>query len=249
MAVKDFRGLEVICFRRLTLLLSKTMYGSMIWKIASVVVAVAALTFAVLPQSKPGAKTYYFNSDGAPVSNQEFVDIRMANSNYPDTTIVKTLADGSTEFHLQKIPQEGMTAPTFSVRTLDGKTIASNDLKGKVVVLSFWFIGCPACRASEPHLNSLKAKFADRDDIVFLAMTADPADNVKKYLAKERFDYVHATDAYLAMESFVFRTYPKNIVIDRAGKIVYWRGPVMAWDAFESVVRGELAKGVASAEQ
>ena len=218
------------------------MRRSLIRKVVPLIVAILALALTALPQSKPGAKTYYFNSDGAPVSNNEFVDIRMANSHYPDATVVKTLPDGSTEFHLQKIPQEGMTAPSFTVRTLDGTTIASSDLKGKVVVLSFWFIGCAACRAMEPHLNAFKSKFAGRDDVVFLAMTADPADNVRKYLSRERFDYVQAADARLAMESFVVRTFPKNIVIDRSGKIVYWRSTIKAWDTFESVVRTELGK-------
>jgi peroxiredoxin len=129
----------------------------------------------------------------------------MANSHYPDKTIIKTLADGTVEFHLQKIPQEGAMAPQFTVKTLDGKIISSAEMKGKVAVLSFWFIGCPACMEMEPQLNAFKAKFAGKDDIVFLAMTADPTPNVKKYLSKERFDYIQAADAKAAMDSFVSR--------------------------------------------
>jgi peroxiredoxin len=176
------------------------------------------------------------------VSNNEFVDIRMANFHYPDRTISKTLEDGTVEFRLQKVPQEGMPMPQFSVKTLDGKTISSTDLIGKVVVLSFWFIGCPACMEMEPKLNAFKAKFSGRENVVFLAMTADPAANVKKYLSKEKFDYVQAADAEEAMEQFVFGVYPKNIVVDRTGKIVYWRSTIKAWDTFESVVRRELGQ-------
>jgi thiol-disulfide isomerase/thioredoxin len=197
---------------------------------------------AVGGQTKSAPKTLFYDSDGNQVSNNEFVDIRMANFHYPDKTIVKTLDDGTVEFHLQKVPQEGAAAPQFAVKTLDGKTVSSADLSGKVVVLSFWFIGCPACMEMEPRLNEFKTKFAGRDDVVFLAMTADPAANVRKYLSKERFDYLQATDAKTAMDSFVFGVYPKNIVIDRTGKIVYWRSTVRAWDKFESVVRGELAR-------
>jgi peroxiredoxin len=211
-------------------------------KVFIVPILIPSLVVAVVSQSRPGAKTYYFNSDGAAISNNEFVDIRMANSHYPDATIVKTLPDGSTEFHLQKIPQEGMAAPQFTVHTVDGRTIASSELRGKVVVLSFWFIGCAACRAIKPKLNGFKTKFSSSDDVVFLAMTADPKDEVKKYLEKEPFDYLQATDARAAMSAFVFRTYPKNIVIDKQGKIAYWRSSVKAWDTFESVVRAELGK-------
>jgi peroxiredoxin len=211
-------------------------------RIFTLATIVTAVVISALGQQKPASRTVFFDSDGREVSNNEFVDIRMANSHYPDATVMKSLPDGTTEFRLQKIPQEGMTAPNFSVRTLDGKTVRLGDLRGKVVVLTFWFIGCPTCRALKPQLNQFKTKFTGQDDVVFLAMTGDSKSAVESYLKKEPFDYIQATDAEAAMTSFVFRTFPKNIVIDRTGKIVYWRGVVRAWDKFESVVRGELAK-------
>ena len=208
------------------------------FKLTGILLVTATISFA---QSKPAPKEIFRDSDGNLVSNNEFVDIRMANFNYPDATIIKTLEDGTKEFRLQKIPQEGMSAPDFSVRTLDGKIVSLAELRGKVVVLSFWFIGCPACRNMEPKLNEFKARFDD-GDVVFLAMTTDPKDALERYLKKERFDYVQVSDAGVAMKNFAFRGFPKNIVIDKQGKIVYWRSTVKAWDKFESVVRAELAK-------
>ena len=206
------------------------------------ITGVLALSAAIsLAQTKPAPKEIFRDSDGNLVSNNEFVDIRMANFNYPDATIIKTLDDGTKEFRLQKIPQEGMSAPSFAARTLDGRSISLAELRGKVVVLSFWFIGCPACRSMEPQLNEFKARFTG-SDVVFLAMTTDPKDELEKYLKKVRFDYVQAADAKEAMSRFSFRGFPKNIVIDKQGKIVYWRTTVKAWDKFESVVRAELAK-------
>jgi peroxiredoxin len=218
------------------------MRGNQAFKIILLPILLVTIALAAFTQTKPAPKTTFFDSDGNQISNNEFVDIRMANYHYPDRTLMKTLDDGTVEFRLQKIPQEGSTAPAFSVKSLDGKTISSADLKGKVVVLSFWFIGCPACIDLEPKLNAFKEKFAGRDDVIFLAMTPDQAASVKRYLAKERFDYLQAIDAKQAMDSFVFGVYPKNIVIDRSGKIVYWRSTIKAWDKFESVVRNELGK-------
>lgn len=194
-----------------------------------------------VPTSAPG-RTVFRDSDGNLISNNEFVDIRMANFNYPDSTTIKSFEDGTVEFRLQKIPQEGMQAPQFSVRTLDGKTLTPADLKGKVIVLNFWFIGCPVCSAHKPKLNQLKAKFAENDKVVFLAMTADPGSEVKKYLNREPFDYVQSADAKAALDKFVFSGYPKNIVIGKTGEIVYWRSTIRAWDRFESVVRAEVVK-------
>ncbi len=205
---------------------------------------IAAVTFAAtvsFAQTKPAPKEIFRDSDGNLVSNNEFVDIRLANFNYPDATIIKILDDGTKEFRLQKVPQEGMPAPNVSVRTIDGKTLTLAELRGKVVVLNFWFIGCAVCRAMKPQLDAFKARFAG-SDVVFLAMTEDPESEVEKFLKKVPSDYLQAANAREAMSKFSFRGFPKNIVIDKQGKIVYWRSTIKAWDKFEAVVRAEIAK-------
>ena len=216
------------------------------WALVAAVAAVSVFAPAISAQTKgpakPAGKLIYIDSDGNLISNNEFVDIRMANFHYPDATLVKTHEDGTVEFRLQKVPQEGMRAPEFSVRVIGGPPVSLSSLQGKVVVLSFWFIGCPACRAIKPYLNEFKAKFAGRDDIVFLAITADPEGRVKEYVKKEPFDYLQGTDAADALGMFKFGGYPKNIVISKTGDIVYWRSTIRAWDKFKSVVEGELKK-------
>lgn len=208
---------------------------------AAAAVLLSGVAVANAQAKAPPAKTIFRDSDGNLVSNNEFVDIRMANFHIRDATIVRTLEDGTIEFRLQKIPQEGMDAPNFNSQTIDGQTLNFADLKGKVVVLNFWFIGCPVCRAETPKLNAFAAKFAGEPNVAFIAMTADPADSVKKYAAKNRFDYTMIADAKPALNLFVVGGYPKSIVIGKDGKIVYWRSTVKAWDKFESVVRAELA--------
>ncbi len=217
-------------------------FGLFLGSLAIVLVAVTTM----LPQSpanrSPVVKNLFFDSDGTQISNNEFVDIRMANFHLPDQTLMKTLEDGTVEFRLQKVPQEGMALPEMSVTTIDGDVITAADVKGKVVVLNFWFIGCPVCLNHKPYLNELRAKFADNENVVFIAMTDDAASAVKKFVDKEGFDYLHAANAGVAMKKFGFTGYPKNIVISRTGEIVYWRSTVRAWDRFESVIRGEIAK-------
>ena len=203
--------------------------------------AIPSLGQAKVPVSA-GGKTIFRDSDGNVISNNEFVDIRMANPHYPDATIVRTLADGSVEFRLQKVPQEDSQAPEFSLRALDGRTFRSSELRGKVVVLNFWFIGCAVCRALKPKLNTFKARFDGRDDLVFIAVTADPPGEVEKFGKHEPLDYIQTAGAEIELKKFVFSGYPKNIVISKTGEIVYWRSNVYAWDKFESVVRAELAR-------
>jgi peroxiredoxin len=187
-------------------------------------------------------RTVFFDSDGNEITNNEFVDIRLANPHYRDQTLIRTLDDGTVEFRLQKIPQEGMESPSFAGRSLSGEIVDSSDLRGKVLVLNFWFIGCPVCRAEMPHLNLLKEKFDREERVEFIAMTADPASTVKSFLERNEFTYRQVADAQKALDSFVFSGYPRNIVISKTGEIVYWRTTVKAWNKFESVLRSELAK-------
>lgn len=204
---------------------------------------VGVLALSGFAQSQPKIPlTLFYDPDGKLISNNEFVDIRMANFHYRDATVMKTLPDGTVEFWLQKVPQEGMPAPKFSARTIDGANISSGELKGKIVVLNFWFIGCGVCRSIKPHLNALTTKFADNENVVFIAMTADPAEQVTAYLKHEPFAYQQIADAEGLLGKFSFSGYPKNIVISRSGEIVYWRSTVTAWDKFESVIRNELNK-------
>lgn len=209
--------------------------------IASILAGLAGVIAAQGPQTN-APKTLFFDSDGNQVTNDEFVDIRMANFHIRDSTVVKTLPDGTVEFHLQKVPQEGAAAPTFTAKYLDGKQLDFADLRGKVIVLNFWFVGCPACASEIPKLNAFKAKYAGNDSIRFIAMTYDAPSLVKKYIAEHPFDYDQIADADQQLKQFVVGGYPKNVVIGKDGRIVYWRSTIAAWDKFDSVVRSELAK-------
>ena len=216
------------------------------WALVFAVVAAGFSAPAIHAQMKepvkPTGKTIFRDSDGNLISNNEFVDIRMANFHYPDATQMRTHEDGTVEFRLQKVPQEGMQAPEGNFSLIGGSRVPLSSFRGKVVVLNFWFIGCPVCRAMKPQLNEFKARFGDREDIVFLAVTGDPEGKVKDYLKKEPFDYMQATDSAGALASFKHVVYPKNIVISKTGEIVYWRSTIRAWDKFRSVVEAELAK-------
>ena len=201
----------------------------------------AEFTLAQAP-SAAAPKTIFRDSDGDLISNNEFVDIRMANPSYRDATLVHTLDDGTTEFRLQKIPQEGEISPSFSLRAVNRPEFGAAKLEGKVVVLNFWFIGCPPCMAEIPRLNDLREKFKTNDDVVFVALTADEEHAVKKFLESVKFDYNIVADAKPTLDSFRFSGYPKNIVLGKDGKIVYWRSTVHAWERFESVIKAELEK-------
>src|SRR6266516_7175288 len=63
-------------------------------------------------------------------------------------------------------------APSFRVRTLDGKLVRLADLRGRPVLLDFWATWCIPCRASLPHLDTLRQRY-DREGLYVLGLSLD----------------------------------------------------------------------------
>lgn len=57
--------------------------------------------------------------------------------------------------------------PGWGGDTVDGESVDSADLDG-VVVLNFWYAGCPPCRVEAPDLQAVHDEYADR--VLFLGV-------------------------------------------------------------------------------
>jgi len=113
----------------------------------------------------------------------------------------------------------GEPALDFIATDLDGNTYKLSDLKGKVVVLNFWFTKCGPCVAEMPELNQLAANFKN-EDVVFLAITFNKKAIVNQFLEKQDFNYTILADANHVISMYGVRSYPTSIVINKKGEIV-----------------------------
>lgn len=207
---------------------------------ASLFFVCAAVSFGQSKAKPP--KTIFIDSEGRLIADNEFVDLRLANPSGKDIATKTMLEDGTIEFRLAAVPQEGTVAPAFEAPVIGGRTVNTDRLKGKVVVLNFWFIGCPGCLSEMPKLNELAGKYGTNPDIDFIAIAPNTEQELRDFLARERFDYKMVGQARSIINLFAFKGFPRNIVIGRDGRIAYWRTTVRAWDKFDSVIQAELAK-------
>lgn len=117
-------------------------------------------------------------------------------------------------------------AQSFSATTLDGREFNLEELRGKVVVLTFWSTRCVICNAEIPKYNQLADKYAGKD-VVFLAMTMENEVMVGNYLKKKPFKFTIVPNSLGVIMQYADKNpngsfnlaYPTMYIINKKGEI------------------------------
>jgi len=115
----------------------------------------------------------------------------------------------------------GNQTPAFNMTDINGNVISSENTKGKILVLNFWFTSCKPCISEIPELNEVYEQYKDNGDVVFASVTFNESDEVSSFLKKYPFKYPVVADAKEICDLFNISGYPTNIVIDRNGNYFY----------------------------
>lgn len=114
----------------------------------------------------------------------------------------------------------GSEAGAFIAATRDGKAFDLSALKGKVVLISFWTTGCPACREELPMFEAIWRTYRSRG-LEMLAVNADThrtrkdVKNVAKYFSFP----IAMMDAIKKNELSTVEWIPMTFVIGKDGKV------------------------------
>jgi len=149
------------------------------------------------------------------------------NPDYTQARITKLSAEAYVE-KMKSTPKPGEsksfvtgTFPTnFKAKTIQGNRIELNQLKGKVVVLNFWFVGCPPCRMEIPELNELTKAFAGKE-VVFVGVALDEKADVEQFLVSTPFEYQQIASGQSIATQYGIKGYPTHAVMDKTGKVVF----------------------------
>jgi len=116
----------------------------------------------------------------------------------------------------------GAPAPPLTLHSLDGRTIAISDLRGKVVILTFWASWCPSCRADLSLLSAYAAEHRAQG-LEVLGFSLDNADElpiVRRIAAPLTFPVGLLGSAWAGDYGRIWRL-PVSFVIDRDGLLRY----------------------------
>jgi peroxiredoxin len=109
-------------------------------------------------------------------------------------------------------------APDFELKDLQGKRWSLKELRGKIVVLNFWFTSCAPCIQEMPELNKLVRAY-DSKNVVFLGLANNKAKQVETFLQKHTFTYALLPDADEVANKYQVSSWPTSIVIDKKGDV------------------------------
>jgi peroxiredoxin len=113
----------------------------------------------------------------------------------------------------------------FEGETDTGDTVSSADYAGEVLVLNFWYAGCPPCRVEAPDLEEVHQSFAN-DGVSFLGVNVrDQAAQSLSFAKTLGVTYPSVMDAdegdmLLAFSGTVApNAVPTTLVIDKQGRV------------------------------
>jgi thiol-disulfide isomerase/thioredoxin len=111
--------------------------------------------------------------------------------------------------------------PKYSLKTLDGKEISNDTLKGKVVLLNVWASWCGPCKQEFPDLNELQEKYGDKGFTVLGLAWNDTESNIRGIAKDQKLSYPIAMANPELGEALDIQSIPISILIDQDGKTRY----------------------------
>lgn len=137
-----------------------------------------------------------------------------------------------------RLAKDPTPTPPFLVADLEGQTISTVALKGKVILVNFWATWCPPCREEIPELIELQSKYKDQLQIIGVSMDEDasPA-QVRSFAAKAGINYPVVMGKDIAEEYGGVPALPTSFVVNRDGGVVQKHVGLLQRDEIESEVR------------
>lgn len=147
-------------------------------------------------------------------------------------------SDGSDAELFVELLREPLEVGPFTMTDLDGRTVSSAGVRGKVVLVNFWATWCPPCLAEIPDLIALQEKY--RDELVVIGISEDelPPDVVRTFAANRKINYpiVMATPELQKLFPGVVAL-PTTFIVDREGRVAKKQVGLLKANQTEAITR------------
>lgn len=129
-----------------------------------------------------------------------------------------TVPGGQPRVRFVKNPK---TVPELTMTTLEGKTIKSTDLAGKVVIYNFWATWCAPCRAEIPDLVKLQDQYKEHLVIIGVLSEDEPGPHVSRFAADYKINYPIVPENKELLAAFTgIYALPTTFIVGPDGKMM-----------------------------
>ncbi|GGF45156.1 hypothetical protein GCM10011339_37010 [Echinicola rosea] len=129
----------------------------------------------------------------------------------------------------------------FKVTDQEGRSITNGDLKGKIVLMDFWFIGCAPCWKKFPELQQLHEQYQHQPEVAIYAvnrpMSSDHPGQAFESIRKKGYDFKVLQGTQKVMDDFGVYVYPTVVVINKEGNMVFMGQLDKAKDVVEALLQ------------
>ena len=119
----------------------------------------------------------------------------------------------------ERIVVAGDTAPEFTIKADNGRTVSLPNFGGKLLVLNFWATWCPPCVQETPSLSRFAEAYAGKG-VVVMGVSVDKDEKAyKAFLQRFNPAFLTARDSKIHEDYGTFM-YPETYIIDTKGRVL-----------------------------
>lgn len=115
----------------------------------------------------------------------------------------------------------GSEAPDWRLNSITGETVRLQGLRGKIVLLDFFYKSCYPCMLSIPKLVKLYEKYKEQGLVVIGVDPVDKVEDLVEILTKKKVTYPILLGAKGLAQDYHVSAYPTVYLIDKTGKVFY----------------------------
>ncbi len=120
-----------------------------------------------------------------------------------------------------KRPETGKKLPSFTFKTIEGKTVKIDEYLGKnPLIVNFWGSWCPPCRREVPELRKFYESHKKNGLVIISLAVNDNLDDMKAFMKKEPMPWIHALDDDGLFKKWGYRGVPTNVFVDKNGNVI-----------------------------